>query len=70
MRSTNHETENPAAGLLSLVEGGDMGAVLLRLAHRAAAQHRFEAVRHAVNHANSPADTDAATNVQRAGGTP
>lgn len=70
MRSTTHETENPAAGLLSLVEGGDMGAVLLRLAHRAAAQHRFEAVHHAVDRANNSANTDAATNAQRAGGTP
>lgn len=70
MRSTTHETENTAAGLLSLVEGGDMGAVLLRLAHRAAAQHRFEAVHHAVDQANNSANTGAATNAQRTGGTP
>ncbi|XAM01011.1 hypothetical protein OT109_06410 [Phycisphaeraceae bacterium D3-23] len=43
--SDQMNTHEGAAGLLALVDapGTDMGAALLRLAHRAAAQHRLAA---------------------------
>ncbi len=66
MRRTPHEPEPTATGLLSLAEGEDLGAVLLRLAHRAAAQHRLEAVRQAVAMGGGEAH-DTPSTAQRAG---
>ena len=56
-QAIHHET--PAPSLLSLIErdGGDMGATLLRLAHRAAAQHRYRAAMS--SQGPSPAAVDA-----------
>lgn len=44
MDCSTHNSETAGPSLLALIDaqGGDMGATLLRLAHRAAAAHRFE----------------------------
>lgn len=44
MDCSTHNSETAGPSLLALIDaqGGDIGATLLRLAHRAAAAHRFE----------------------------
>lgn len=74
MPPTSHDNQPREAptSLLSLVDsaGSGMGAALLGLAHRAAAQHRFESVRCPVVLANTGAATNTSTTAHLPGGTP
>jgi len=76
MDCSTHNSETAGPSLLALIDaqGGDIGATLLRLAHRAAAAHRFEKAAGAMqdnaadHHAATPTDTVNAVSKTSAGG--